>query len=220
LHAAEHEKGEMFMWKNFVRAYCSAVVLAAVTIASLLRPTDATAGRLPEVSRVSPIEPRAIFQLLRENLAESAVHIWQPETGDDRPALGQPALPESPPQGASRLPNLLQHGRALCADGGRLRGAAVLWLENSSGFSTPRRVNRPEIWNRSAEQAMPWERFQIFGRNLRFQFTGRPWCVLRDVEDGSEYEAVWGPVQTQRMPHQETLKMEMMIPKDILPGKY
>lgn len=208
------------MWKNLFRARCTGVVLGAVMFAGVVSPADANAGSLPQVSRVSPIEPRAVFQIFGENLEESEILIWQPETGEERPALEHPALPEFPPEGARRISPLLQHGHALYADSGRVRGTAVLWLQNGSGFSTPRRVNGPEIWNRSAERAMPGERFQIFGQNLRFQFTGRPWCVLRDVEDGSEYEAVWGPVQTQAMPYQEQFKMEVMMPEDIPAGEY
>jgi hypothetical protein len=196
------------------------LVLGILTLASGLSSAAAGSGSSPEVSRVSLIEPRAVFQVFGENLEHSEIHIWQPETGEDRPALGHPTLPESPPQSALRITPLLRHGRVMYAESGRLRGTAVLWLENGSGLSKPRCVNRPELWNQSAERAMPGERFQIFGQNLHFKYTGRPWCVLKNIETGREYEAVWGPVQTQGMPYQKPFKMEVMMPKDIPHGEY
>lgn len=182
---------------------------------------------VPEICRVSPYLAGETAQIYGENLEDSVLYWWQPETDTDTLTFKENIkLPDVPPAEAIALQptDYFKHVMYIQMQGTEkerlLSGCAVIWLRNEAGFSKPFIANSPEIWSTSLSTVRPGDRLAMFGSN--FNFFGRKKCVLIGKGLSAPINLFWGceAEHGAEAPNTAEFKCECRIPDILEDGEY
>jgi hypothetical protein len=140
-----------------------------------------------------------------------------------------PALPSSPPKGAQKAKIISQpnsHTLIVLNAGENpyvfsRYEPAIAWLKSDSGFSDPYVFNQPELYFASHTKVLPGEKLRLFGRDLTYLETPLDFPIMfRNVDSKKVY---WGDALNtvnQARPNKYPFTLEVMTPKDLVPGTY
>lgn len=182
---------------------------------------------IPEICRVTPFNAGETAQIYGENLKNSVLYWWQPDTDIENLVYkSSTELPTLPPENAVTVTpdycfSHMTYVRMSGTKENSIRsGCGIIWLKNDFGFSKPFVVNRPEIWSASLKTANPGDRVALFGSN--FRIFGKKKCVLTGGNLSSPLNLFWG-TEAELLacaPNTGDFKCEFRLPNELANGEY